>query len=150
MNINQEYKYKNINQEFSQSSFIPFCSFGDEIIGSEIDGFDMKVCNIFKPKLYLDQLCYETDLQELKDNHSVILRNQLKLGLTLVLDYNEERQINSHYSENGSISKKKFSYNLNSANSLTTHLDTISMMQEHKMSYSLFLSFCMNFIFKRG
>ena len=37
--------------QVSRSSFIPFCSFGDELIGREIDGFGMKVCNIFKPKL---------------------------------------------------------------------------------------------------
>ena len=55
------------NGHFAYSSFIPFCSFGDELIGSEIDGFDMRVCNIFKPKLQYDQLCYETDLQKLKD-----------------------------------------------------------------------------------
>ena len=78
-----------MNGEFSRSSFIPFCAFGNELIGSEIDGFDMKVCNIFKPKLYYDQLCFETDLQELKVRDN--LMNQLELGLTLVIDYNEER-----------------------------------------------------------
>ena len=117
----------NSKGEFSHSSFIPFCSFGDDLIGSEVNGFDMKICNIFKPKLLFDQLCYETDLQELKD--SVDLMNQLELGLTLVLDYNEERQINAPNPKNGSISnKKKFSY-LNNGNSLSMYLDTISKIQ---------------------
>ena len=116
----------NTNGEFSRSSFIPFCSFGEELIGSKIDGFDMKVCNIFKPKLHYDQLCFETDLQELKDKDNFM--NQLELGLTLVLDYNEERQINPLSSNNGSISKKEFRYNINNDNSVSMYLDTISIL----------------------
>ena len=119
----------NTNGELSRSSFIPFCTFGDEIIGSEVAGFDMKVCNIFKPKLLYDQLCYETDMQELKDMHRANLMDQLELGFTLVLDYSEERQINSLNSKNGTVSKKKFSYNLNTGNSLSMYLDTISILQ---------------------
>ena len=85
----------------------------------------MKVCNIFKPKLYYDQLCFETDLQELKTKDN--LMNQLELGLTLVLDYNEERQIKPLSSNNGSISKKEFRYNINNDNSVSMYLDTISI-----------------------
>ena len=77
---------------FSPSSFIPFCSFGEEFLGEKNEEFDIPLCNIFKAKPYFDQLCYEMDLQELKDSPK--LENQLKFGLTLVLDYNEERQIN--------------------------------------------------------
>ena len=86
----------------------------------------MKVCNIFKPKLYYDQLCFETDLQELKTKDN--LMNQLELGLTLVLDYNEERQIKPLSSNNGSISKKEFRYNINNDNSVSMYLDTISIL----------------------
>ena len=114
----------NTKGEFSRSSFIPFCSFGEELIGSKIDGFDMKVCNIFK--IHYDQLCFETDLQELKDKDNFM--NQLELGLTLVLDYNEERQINQLSSNNGSISKKEFRYNINNDNSVSMHLETISIL----------------------
>ena len=118
----------NTNGEFSPSSFIPFCSFGEKLIGSKIKGFDMKVCNIFQPKLYYDQLCYETDLQELKDSDNVNFMNQLELGLTLVLDYNEERQINYLNFENGSISNNEFIYNLNNGDSMSIYLDTISII----------------------
>ena len=114
------------NGQVSHSSFIPFCAFGDELIGSEIDGFDMKVCNIFKPKLHYDQLCFETNLQELKNRDN--LMNQLELGLTLVIDYNEDRQINFRESNKGSILKKKFSFNINNDNSLSMHLETISIL----------------------
>ena len=84
----------------------------------------MKVCNIFKPKLYYDQLCFETDLQELKDKDD--LMNQLELGLTLVLDYNEERQIN--ILNRKKESKKEFSFNLNNDDSFSIYLDTISIL----------------------
>ena len=125
MESNHPVHILNTNGKFSRSSFIPFCAFGDKLIGSEIDGFDMKVCNIFKPKLNYDQLCFETDLQELKDRDN--LMNQLELGLTLVLDYNEERQIMPLGSNNGSILKNEFSFNLKNGNSLSMHLDTISI-----------------------
>ena len=124
--INHPVHILNTNGDFSLSSFIPFCSFGDKIIGSELEGFDMKVCNIFKPKLYYDQLCFETDLQQLKDSDSDNFMNQLELGLTLVLDYNEERQTNSFDLKNGSITKKNIIYNLNNGNSMSMYLDTIS------------------------
>ena len=82
--------------ELSPSSFLPFCSFGKGFIGIKRNEFKIPVCNIFKPKNYFDQICYETNLQELKDGNSNQLRKQLELGLTLVLDYNEERQAANH------------------------------------------------------
>ena len=123
------------NKEFSSSSFIPFCSFGDKLVGSKVKGFNMPVCDIFKPKLHYDQLCYETDLEKLKGSNKIELRNQLELGLTLVLDYNEERQINSLISKNKTISEMEFSYNLNNlilnGNSVSMYLDTISNMYSY-------------------
>ena len=95
--------------EFSPSAFIPFCSFGEEFIGAKINQYDIPVCNIFKPKIYFDQFCYETDLHELKDSDSKILDEdeQLEIGFTLVLDYNEERQILNH---NVGSKKSKISF----------------------------------------
>ena len=132
------------NKEFSSSSFIPFCSFGDKLVGSKVKGFNMPVCDIFKPKLHYDQLCYETDLEKLKGSNKIELRNQLELGLTLVLDYNEERQINSLISKNKTISGKEFSYNLNNlilnGNPVSMYLDTISNMYSYLslLDYKLF------------
>ena len=83
----------NNDRKFSPSSFIPFCSFGEEFIGAKVNKFDIPVCNIFKPRIYYDQLCYETDLQELKDSNKKVLEEQLEKGLALIIDYNEERQI---------------------------------------------------------
>ena len=110
---------------FSPSSFIPFCYFGEDFIGARIQEFEIPVCNIFRPRIYFDQLCYETDLQDLKDNNSENFLKQLELGLTLVIDYNEERQLDSLVSESvTNMSKTK--YNLNNENSLSMYLDTIS------------------------
>ena len=108
--------------EISPSSLIPFCSFGNEFIGTKINEFEVPVCDIFKPKHYFDQLCYETDLQNLKDSQK--LDNQLKMGLTLVLDYNEERQID-YNNILGNESKKLFYQD--DASSFSLFVDTISI-----------------------
>ena len=108
----------------SPSSFIPFCSFGNEFIGTSINEFNVPVCDIFKPKPYYDQLCYEADVQNLKDSQK--MGKQLKMGLTLVLDLNEDRQINFndilknevHYMESSSQ---------DDASSFSLFVDTISI-----------------------
>ena len=102
------------------SSFIPFCSFGNDMkaMGTQVKGFDIPVCNCFKPKVIHDQLCYEVDLKkyEKKENRE----NELGYGLILLLDLNEERQ--SFDSE----MKAYTSYFLKEKeNSVHIHLDTI-------------------------
>ena len=112
----------NNDGEFSPSSFIPFCSFGEDFIGSKVNEFDIPVCNIFKPKIYHAQFCYETDLQKFKSINNEILEAQLEMGLTLVLDYNEERQNTYNF-----ISKEAKSLSKNHhANSVAIYLNTIS------------------------
>ena len=114
----------------SPSSFIPFCSFGEEFIGARINKFDIPVCTIFKPTINFDQLCFETDLQELKDSNIERIENQLEMGLTLVLDYNEERQIN--YNAISKDAKKKSLYRHDK--SVAIYLDTISKEFSKKVS----------------
>ena len=121
--INHPVHILNNQEKFSSSSFIPFCSFGEEFIGAKINQYDIPVCNIFKPKIYFDQFCYETDLHELKDSDSKILEEQLEMGFTLVLDYNEERQILNH---NVGSKKSKISFS-HYDNSVSIYLDTISI-----------------------
>ena len=110
----------NNEEKFSPSSFIPFCHFGEEFIGAEIDGYEIPVCNIFRPKNYFDQICFETKLQDLKDSRKI--GKQLENGLTLVLDYNEERQ---NYNI---IQKKKSQAKFHNHNNddVSIYLDTIS------------------------
>ena len=79
------------NNKISPSSFIPYCSFGrDAKMGTEVDGFEIPVCNSFEPKIHYDQLCYEVDLNKYKVKDSFML--QVMSGFNLILDYNEERQ----------------------------------------------------------
>ena len=59
-------------------------------LGKKINEFDVPVCNVFEAKIQNNQLCYEVDLETLKDK--VNIKEQLKGGLFLVLDYNEDRQ----------------------------------------------------------
>ena len=110
---------------FSPSSFVPFCSFGGKFLGKKIDGFEIPVCDIFKPRTYLDQHCYETNLQHLKDSNNQKLEKQLETGLTLVIDYNEERQSYNIIQKNVSHDMKAPYHNDES--SLSVHIDTISI-----------------------
>ena len=77
----------------SPSSFIPFCSFGEDmdVMGTKLKEFEIPICNSFRAKIKSDQLCYELDLQKLKNN--TLIKEQLQFGLFLVLDYNEDRQL---------------------------------------------------------
>ena len=58
-------------------------------MGIMIDQFDYPVCNSFQSKIQNDQLCYEVDLQTFSQN----IKNELELGFTFLMDYNEDRQV---------------------------------------------------------
>ena len=82
----------------------------------KIEGFDVLVCNCFKPKVIHDQLCYEVDLKRFGKEEN--RENELKHGLILLLDLNEERQ-----SFEGEI---KMNDHTNFQFGVQIHLDTIS------------------------
>ena len=111
---------------FSPSSFIPFCSFGQNLLGTDNVDFDFPVCDIFKPTNFLDQICYETNLSDLKDRDSNKIRTQLEMGLTLVLDFNEERQSYNPTQKKRPIKMKGF-HKVNN-DDFSIHLDTISLL----------------------
>ena len=71
----------------------------------------------------MDKLCYETDLQDLRDSKKENLMKQIKMGFILLLDYNEERQV---FTETLSRNNK---FNLNDdyddGKLVSIHLDTI-------------------------
>ena len=113
----------NNERYFSPSSFIPFCFFGGKFIGAKSKEFDLSLCDIFKPRIYLDQLCYETNLQHLTNISSEKIGKQLEIGLTLVLDYNEERQIYNNIRKNRSEALKELYHN---DDDISIYLDTIS------------------------
>ena len=67
------------------------------IMGVKINQFEYPVCNSFRPKIVLDQLCYQVDPNKYKDKIDL---NQ-ELSLTLFIHYNEDRNIDApEYSSN--------------------------------------------------
>ena len=88
------------NQNVSPSALIPFCQFGDKMLGERFNNFIVPVCNSFRPKILNKQLCYEVDINKYKDMFSA---SSLKTGFTFFVDLNEDRQFswNEEMSNNG-------------------------------------------------
>ena len=75
----------------TKTAMIPFCEFGGNmsVMGVKIDQFDDPVCNSFRPKIVMDQLCYQVNPNEYK--HEIDLQGDL--SLSLFIHYNEDRQL---------------------------------------------------------
>ena len=91
-------------------------------MGKRINEFDDPVCNSFEAKIRNDQLCYEVDLEKFKDTDNI--KEQLKSGLVLILDYNEERQSETYNPTR--IQAKENRFSANEENDVRIYLDTIS------------------------
>ena len=93
------------NSESHPTALIPFCQFGgnESLMGVKHVQFETNVCNSFKPKILKDQLCYTVDPNEYKK----FLDKKNKLGLTLFINYNEDRQMAS-IKENIGSSERDF------------------------------------------
>ena len=59
------------------------------MMGVKIANFDGPVCTNFSEVILFDQLCYEIDVNRLRNSFSV---TTLKEGLTFLVDLNEDRQ----------------------------------------------------------
>ena len=77
--------------QISPTALIPFCEFAGNmsVMGVKIDQFDVPVCNSFRPKIMMDQLCYTVDPNEYK--HKIDLNGEI--SLLLFIHYNEDRQM---------------------------------------------------------
>ena len=87
----------------SPSALIPFCDFGGEVsrVGKKVSEFELSVCNSFRKTLLKGQLCYTLDVNQLR--REKFSSEDFRLGLTLLLDYNEDRMIsNNTYAGTGS------------------------------------------------
>ena len=75
----------------SPTALIPFCEFGGDmsIMGVKIDQFDDPVCNSFRPKIVMDQLCYQVDPNEYKNKIDL----QGDFTLSLFINYNEDKEM---------------------------------------------------------
>ena len=109
------------NGEISPSSFIPFCSFGEDPVGTVVDGFDIPVCDIFRPRVRNDQLCYETNLEEIMSKDINTAKKQLKVGLVVIVDYNDNPAMTKQ-----SKSGKRFYFNYDDNNPAPFYFNTIS------------------------
>ena len=81
------------NTKFSPSAFIPFCEFGQDMkqVSLEVDNFRAPFCNIFTRKIVHKQLCYEVDLEEIRNKTDSSI--DLSSGLAFFIDLNEDREI---------------------------------------------------------
>ena len=83
----------------SPSAFIPFCELAGDasLLGRRVAGFDVPVCDKFEPTVVEGQICYrlETDryFKQLRRRKEGGGDGKEREGLTLLLDYNEERNI---------------------------------------------------------
>ena len=94
------------SSNLSPSSFIPFCEFGSDarIMGKKIDQFDFPVCNSFEEIIFDGQLCYQVNIEKLKMRKRLI-QDDLKIGLTLLLDYNFDRGLRGSNNDKSTIAK---------------------------------------------
>ena len=104
------------------------------VMGVKIEQFDIPVCNSFKPKIIRDQLCYEVEPQKYINTASS-QEEIMKVGLTFLLDYNEDKEIifeNSSVEENHLDIQKKgslvssFSDSINMEQTMI-HIETIGI-----------------------
>ena len=73
------------------SAFIPFCFLGTNLssLGARVDRFSQPVCTKFMPMVLEGQLCYQLDLEK----QGNFLKGE-ENGLTIFLDYNEDKSLN--------------------------------------------------------
>lgn len=126
--INHPVHILNEKGQLSPSSFIPFCSFGEDInvMGNKVDSFDVPVCNSFKAVLHNDQLCYQVDLEKFRDEE--MLEKQLKHGLVIIIDENKDRQFLRKHRR---VSGIRNLFSPEEENSIQLHLDTISKFRAY-------------------
>ena len=114
----------------SPTAFIPFCSFGGNMntVGIKSEQFDAPVCNSFKSLILNHQLCYQIDLEKFRDTTHI--EKQLKDGLFLILDFNEERQMPKNMKDKATEDEDEdegFYLLSDDQNSVQIHLETISI-----------------------
>ena len=90
MFFNHPVHLMNTNNQVS-SAFIPFCAFGGKFLGQMIHNFNIPVCNSFKPRLLNDNLCYEIDLNNIRNKGTI--KEDIKSGFVFIMDFNEDRQV---------------------------------------------------------
>ena len=78
---------------------------------------------IYVAKNWNDQVCYELDLNLLKDKDDIF--HQLEDGILLILDFNEERQFKKDKNSEKVGKARNYVYEDDEDNSVKVHLDSI-------------------------
>ena len=125
--------------KLSPSALIPFCDFGGDVswLAEKVSEFDLAVCNSFRKTLLKGQLCYTLDVNQLR--REKFTSEDFSLGLTLLLDYNEDRMISDNtYTRSGSGQRDVAENNLvknivdfEELHKAYINIDTLSMLKEH-------------------
>ena len=78
---------------FNPSALIPFCAFGGDmtVLGRMDANFSLPVCSVFQPRVLHGQLCYAVDVNKVPGVDT--FKQGPNNGLTLFIDYNDERMI---------------------------------------------------------
>ena len=75
---------------FNPSALIPFCDLNGnmEVVGTFHSKFPIPVCSAFVKVILNNQVCYQIDVNKYRTGSD----DEMKKGLKLILDYNEDRQ----------------------------------------------------------
>ena len=121
----------------SPSAFIPFCDFAGKMgdVGTKLPEFDLPVCNSFTKTVIDGQLCYELEVNKFYTEPRV--EEQLTKGLTLILDYNEDRNLIrvNEGEERREINIVDNIVNFEESKEALIYIKSISMNTSHITSY---------------
>ena len=87
----QNVAHVNEKDDSGNLAMIPFCEFGGNmsVMGFKKEKFEFPFCDSFRPRILMDQLCYQVDPNRYKDKIDL----QGELSLSLYIHYNEDRQM---------------------------------------------------------
>ena len=86
------------------SAFIPFCSFGTELLGKEFSNFQDQFCGLFRVKIVDGQVCYEANVNQFKNNFN--WDQTLYRGLSLIIDTSDEYDVKNILERNSSTNEE--------------------------------------------
>ena len=138
--VNHPVHITQTSSKLSPSSFIPFCEFGSDasIMGKRIEQFDFPVCNSFEEIIFDGQLCYQVSVEKLKEK-KIFSQEDLKIGLTLLLDYNFDRTLRGRNNDplsNPENTTRGIVYFTETEEALV-HIGTISKFKPFLLNYHL-------------
>ena len=89
--------------QFSLSSFIPFCQFGEDlaVLGRAAPQFRQPVCSAFQERVLEGQVCYQLDVNRYRAR--LDWRASMQFGLGLLVDTNQELDSRGIYFRNNNI-----------------------------------------------